>query len=683
MTIATISLTPTAESSVHQGRFYRSDIDGLRAVAIISVVAFHARLAFSGGGFVGVDVFFVISGYLIGQLVYREVRESRFSFLRFYERRVKRILPALFAVLFVCNLIAFFLLSPLELRSYCGESFSAVVSSSNIYFWLRSDYFNPVAAFKPLLMTWSLGIEEQFYLLFPLSLFLLHRFARRRVFLWVAIASGLSFVCCVVCTNVYPSAAFYLLPMRAWELGLGVLIAVHEVQHDGPVKLSATAATALGWFGLALIVAPVLAYSEATRFPGFAAVLPAAGTGCLINSRDSFINRRLLSSRPMIFVGLVSYSWYLWHWPLLSFARIVSGGLLSVPRAVLIAVISLVLATVSHRFIEQPFRKSRTPTAHLLLRYGVLAVFLGTVPLLGYRASGWPSRMPELVKVEAAVRQTERNVCLTGFDESTPRLRPACVVEGSGPKLALWGDSHAAALGTAMHQLAVGHGYGFEELTKASCPPLPAARLRWALRPTFDGTCTAFNRAVLQRVLSDRNITIVVLAGLWSSLCSDGGSGDCYTDNTQAGQEGLEAMGHLNLHSALLKTIELLRSSGKCVFIVTDVPRFAVDPMSILRNLVMRSRGEVASLLSSQVFSLGPVDEASLLKPADTITDIEVRQAASEGGAQIIDLAQNLCPASRCRFWDNGVLLYADSGHLTLAGAEYALRGQDPISNVH
>ena len=385
----------------------------------------------------------------------------------------------------------------------------------------------------------------------------------------------------------------------------------------------------------------------------------------------------------MIFIGLVSYSWYLWHWPLLSFARIVSGGLLSGPRAVLIAVISLGLATLSHRYIEQPFRKSFTPTAHLLVRYAMLVLLLGAASLLGYRHSGWPSRLPELVKVEAAVRETEHNVCLTGFNESTPRLKAACVMGGVGPKLALWGDSHAAALGPAMYQLALGHGYGFQQLTKASCPPLPTAQVQWALRPTFEGTCTAFNHAVLQRLLGDRSITVVVLAGLWSSFCSDNNSGNCYTENTQVREARLEAGNHRDLHSVLLETFALLKASGKRVFIVTDVPRFAIDPVSIVRNSVMRSRGELASLLSPQVFSLAPVEEASLIKPADTITDIEVRQAASESGVQIIDLAQNLCPASRCRFWDNGVLLYADSGHLTSAGAEYALRGQDPISNLH
>lgn len=682
MTIATISLSPTPGPSI-QGRFYRPDIDGLRAIAILSVVAFHARLALFSGGFIGVDVFLVISGYLIGSLVYREVSESTFSFLHFYERRVKRILPALLAVLFVCDLIAFVLLSPLELKNYCGESFSTVVSSSNIYFWLRSNYFDPATAFKPLLMTWSLGIEEQFYLLFPLSLFLLHRFDKRHVFRWAVVFSALSLLGCIVCTNVYPSAAFYLLPMRAWELGLGVLIAIYEVQHAGPVHLSAATENIVGCLGLALIVVSVLVYKENTLFPGYAAILPTVGTACLINARHSFVNRRLLTSRPLVFVGLVSYSWYLWHWPLLSFARIVSGGLLSVPRAVLIAAISLVLATLSHRFIEQPFRRTHAPAARLMLTYGMLSVLLGAAALLGYEKAGWPNRIPELVKVEATVREVEHNVCLTGFDKSIPRLRMPCVVESTGPKLALWGDSHAAALGSAMQQLAIGHGYGFEQLTKASCPPLPAVRFRWVIRPTFEGTCTAFNRAVLQHVLNDRSVTVVVLAGLWSSICSDRDKDDCYLETSQLGKESSEAGGHRDLRSDLLETIALLRSTGKRVFIVTDVPIFAIDPMSVVRNSVMSSRRELAAVLSSQVFSLGPVDEASLISPADAITDRQVRQAASEGGAGIIDLAQNICPKSRCQFWSNGILLYADPGHLTHAGAEYALRGQDPIASVN
>jgi peptidoglycan/LPS O-acetylase OafA/YrhL len=664
--------------AVQQGHSYRPDIDGLRAIAIISVVAFHARLAPFNGGYVGVDVFFVISGFLIGSLVYRDIRGSKFSFLRFYERRAKRILPALLTVLLVCDIIAFVLLSPLELRDYCAQAFSAAASGSNVYFWLRSNYFSPISAFKPLLMTWSLGIEEQFYLLFPITLFLLHKFARRRLFHIISVVCIVSFVCSIWSLYNYPSAAFYLLPMRAWELGLGVLIAIREVERKSPLQLGAAAANVLGWIGLGLVLFSALAYTENMSFPGFAAVLPTAGTVCLINARTSFVNRRLLASRPMVFIGLISYSWYLWHWPLMSFARIVSGGLLSVPRAVLIAVLSLVLAKFSHLFIEQPFRKSLTPTAHLLGRYATLLVLLSVAPLLGYMQKGWPSRMPELAKDEAAVREVEHNPCLAGFGESTPRLGSPCVVESTGPKLALLGDSHAAALGPAVRVLAQHHGYGFELLTKATCPPLSAVTVQSNLYPRFARACAAFNRAVFQRVVNDRRITVVILAGCWSAPLRQK-SGMFYSDIAHPKLEVPELENDANLHSGLLNAIRLLREAGKRVVVAADVPSFEPDPMSSVRNVAIKRRGELAAVLTSHVFSMQAVSEQALIKPPGRIADKAIRQAAVEGGADIIDLDRNLCPSGRCHFWDDGVLFYSDSSHLTAAGAEYALRGQDPI----
>jgi peptidoglycan/LPS O-acetylase OafA/YrhL len=667
------------QSSRQQEHFYRPDIDGLRAIAIISVVAFHARLALFGGGFVGVDVFFVISGYLIGSLVYRDIRNSKFSILHFYERRAKRILPALITVLVVCNVIAFILLSPLELTKYCEEAFSAVFSVSNIYYWRQPTYFDPGSIFKPLLMTWSLGVEEQFYLLFPLGIFLLHRFAKRSLFVWILIITGLSFAVSVLCVNIYPSAAFYLLPMRAWELGLGVLIAVHEIKSEGPVQLKPVVASALGWLGLALIAAPVMAYTENTRFPGFAAVLPTAGAACLILARNSFVNRRLLAFRPMVFIGLVSYSWYLWHWPLLSFARIVSGGLLSVSEAVLIAILSLTLAVVSYHFVEQPFRRSTTPAARLLPRYAVALMLLGAVSFLGYKERGWPSRTPQLSRLETSVHGLARNVCLSHLDSSEPWFAAPCVMDGTGPKVALWGDSHAAALGDTMRELALQRGYGFEFLTKASCRPLSGVTLHRTARPTFARTCETFNRTVLQHLLTEPQIKVVLLAGFWSGPWNEVGGQECYSDTTQPCNRVSDEDSYRNLHTGLLKAITLLRTSGKRVIVATDVPRFDPDPMAVLRNSLIKPRGEVAALVSSRVSSLDAVAEDSLIKSADVLADREVREAASEGGAQILDLSRNLCSDSRCRFWDGGVLLYSDPSHLTAAGAEYALRGQAPI----
>jgi len=657
------------------GHLYRPDIDGLRALAIISVVGFHAGLSFVRGGFVGVDVFFVISGYLIGILVYRDIRASRFSFVHFYKRRAKRILPALITVLIACSLIAFCLLSPLELRDYSAQSFATVTSSSNLYYWQRANYFNPVSAFKPLLMTWSLGIEEQFYLLFPLSLFLASKFAKRHVFPIVAAGCALSFTACVVAARLYPSAAFYLLPTRAWELGLGVLIAVYELERRAGNSAGA-ARGALGWLGLALTLAPMVIYTESTPFPGLAALPPTVGTACLIMAPGSFVNRRLLASRQAVFVGLISYSWYLWHWPMLSFARIVSGGMLSAPRAVSIAILSLALALVSHRWIEQPFRRLPTRGPRLWAGLGALG-FLAAVAFAGFLKAGWPARMPELAKLEAAVSDVEANPCLATFDESRPRLRAPCIVDGS-PKAALLGDSHAAALGPAMRQLALRHGYGFELLAKASCAPLKGASLRWTLRPTFERECADFNRSVAERVLSEPNTTVVILAGFWSGPLEDN-STQSYSDPAKPVRFISQAESFRNFHAGLVEAISVFRRSGRRVLVAIDVPRFDPDPMVVVRNSMIKRRGELAWLLSPRAASFSSMAEENVFTPADARVEREVREGAAEGGAEILDLPKSLCMDSPCRFFKDGVLLYADRSHLTAAGAEYALRGEDAI----
>lgn len=665
-------------------RVYRADIDGLRGLAIISVVAFHLRLTPFHGGFIGVDIFFVISGYLIGSLVYRDIAGTKFSIAHFYERRAKRILPALFFVLVFSYIAAFALLSPSELRGFCAEAVATVSSSANFYYWLRSDYFSSGAEFKPLLMTWSLGIEEQFYLVFPLALLLLYRYAKRGLYRWIVLVTALSFVCSIVWVHVNPSAAFYLLPTRAWELGLGVIIAIYEAQHEWSItNVKSRSANALGWVGLTMIGASAFLYNGRVSFPGAAATLPTLGTACLIMAPGSFVNRRLLSSRPMVFVGLVSYSWYLWHWPLLSFATIVSGGVPSVWISVSIAVVSLAVAVLSYHLIEKPFRRSVSPTTPLLARYAALVVLFAAMPIIGYVERGFPGRAPELLSAEAAVHDVMRNVCLADYGVSTPRLISPCVTEGEGPKLALLGDSHAASLGSALEQLATKNGYGFEQLTKSSCPQLSTVTRRMALHPGHDVECAAFNRVVLDHVLGDSKITVVVIAGYWSAPSIDGGNEDRYIDTGQSEKEVSEEESHSNLHSGLLRTISLLRSAGKHVFVATDVPRFNFDPVSNVRNSEMKGRRSLATLLASGSVSLAPIMQETLIKPADAAADKIVRQTAEEGGAQLLDLGRNLCAGSLCRFWNSGVLFYADSQHLTTAGAEYALRGENLVSNVN
>src|SRR5271170_3095038 len=313
-TIVRVLMTMTNPSPVNRPR-YRPEIDGLRALAILPVLLFHYRVSPFRGGFVGVDVFFVISGYLITQLIEAERREGRFSIARFYERRVRRIFPALFVMLTAATIAAAFILFPVDLVRYANSLLATAGFAANFEFWREAGYFDVAAAEKPLLHLWSIAVEEQFYLVFPALLLL---FQSRRVAITLAIFV-LSFAFAVWGVIHAPSAAFYLLPGRAWELMLGALLALHAV----PFIERRWIREALAVTGIALIAIAVFGYSKDTPFPGAAALLPCLGAALVIYSSVPGITSAsaVLSLPPLVFVGRISYSLYLWHWPLYVFAR--------------------------------------------------------------------------------------------------------------------------------------------------------------------------------------------------------------------------------------------------------------------------------------------------------------------------------------------------------------------------
>jgi peptidoglycan/LPS O-acetylase OafA/YrhL len=372
-TAATVRLTEDGESRPR----YRADVDGLRAVAIIAVVAYHAGVPLFGGGYVGVDIFFVISGFLIGGIVFRGVSGDRFTFATFYTRRAKRIVPALIGISLFFSAVAVALLPPAQLAAFAKSNASALVGAANIRFWVLSHYFGMQWDQDQLVMTWSLGVEEQFYLFLPPLMLLVQRFAPTRMMAIIATLCVLSLALSVRLTMGQPTTAFYLLPGRAWELGVGVMVALMHERGRG--RILGAPAQAASLIAVAAIVASILFYDEQTPFPGIAAALPVVATAMLIMAEPSMINRRLLASPPMRFVGLVSYSWYLWHWPTIAFTRIALGRNLP-PTVMAIAVAaSFGAAVLSWRFIETPFRRPTTlPNARLLWRYaGAIAVCLG------------------------------------------------------------------------------------------------------------------------------------------------------------------------------------------------------------------------------------------------------------------------------------------------------------------
>lgn len=440
-----------------KGTRYRSDIDGLRAVAVLSVVFDHLRMRFSGG-YIGVDVFFVISGYLISAVILTDLEKGLFSFAWFYERRIRRIFPALFSMLAVTTLLAYRYLAPSDLESYSRSLLAALFSVSNLLFWHQAGYFDAPSAAKPLLHTWSLAVEEQFYIFFPILLVLVRRWFPKRLKEVILGISVLSFALACFWVRRDATTAFFLAPLRAWELLLGTMLS----QSYLPEVRGRAMRNAASLLGILLILIPALAYTAATPFPGLAALPPCLGAALIIAAGENgpSLIGTVLSWRPFVFIGLISYSLYLWHWPILVFQN--SSALLldsSEPnsRLVKIAVllVSLLVASASWLLVETPFRQGRLrPDRRTLFLASAAATASISVLAVGFVASrGMPSRFSaEALQVSAygsyhPHSEWREGTCFLSAADKFSQFDPAVCLHGDSRRhVLLLGDSLAAHL---------------------------------------------------------------------------------------------------------------------------------------------------------------------------------------------------------------------------------------------
>ena len=339
---------------------YRREIDGLRALAVLPVILFHAGFETFSGGFVGVDVFFVISGYLITTIILAELEQGKFSIVNFYERRARRILPALFLVMLVCIPFAWFWLLPSDMKDFSQSLVAVSVFASNILFWRESGYFDTAAELKPLLHTWSLAVEEQYYVLLPLFLMLFWKFGKRWILVMLALVFAASLFVAQWAAYAKPAAAFYLLPTRGWELLIGAFAAFYLSQANRK-DFSRGLSEAAGWLGVVLIMHAVFAYSKTTPFPGFYAFVPTIGAVLIIlfATQQTSVGK-FVGNKAFVGVGLISYSAYLWHQPLFSFYRHLFFLEDSKVIYALLACVAFIFAYFSWRFVEQPFRDRKT-----------------------------------------------------------------------------------------------------------------------------------------------------------------------------------------------------------------------------------------------------------------------------------------------------------------------------------
>ncbi|CAN5254961.1 SGNH hydrolase domain-containing protein [soil metagenome] len=694
------------------GQSFRPDIEGLRAVAVVAVVLFHAEIPGIGGGFVGVDVFFVISGFLITGLLWREAQSTGTVRLRgFYAARARRLLPASATVAVVTMIGAALLLPPLQARPALGDGIASALYVSNYRFLLRgTDYFEAHVPPSPFLHYWSLGVEEQFYLIWPLLIlgtaWLIRArrsqrcpktkaTASRRPYLVVlALVAAVSFAMSFVATYVAPAAAFYSLPTRAWQLAVGGLIALTATTWR---RLPVRAAAAAGCTGLALIVLAAVSLSPTTVYPGTAALLPTLGAALVIGAGCATATvgaGRILGLAPMRAMGRISYSWYLWHWPVLIFAPFVLGHPLGLPSRLLAVVASAGLAWLTLRFLENPVRFAPPIRTSPWRSFAVgamataIAVCVGlallkVVPVpVGKGAAATPVSFAATAVVPAgsaidiydsAVQQAFAEVgaavaasadltavpsnldpplyatragtdamlfdgCMrTPFQSGQPEC--AMGVTASSTTVALVGDSHAAMWTPALQKVAEQRDWRLEMLAKGACPILdlvitnPLSRLAGHFQH-----CAQWRAQIMARLQAEHPRLIVL--SLWRGY----GTNESLTGYQSFGPAWLQA---------LTDTVRQLRGTGAQVLVLGPVP----DPRFVVPICLSGYLDDVAACTPARSTA---VDEAGIAAEA---------LATDAGGGQYDDTHDLFCTAERCPVIVGNTLVYLDANHLTL---EYA-----------
>ncbi|MGB3556823.1 MAG: acyltransferase family protein [Jannaschia sp.] len=624
---------------------YRAEIDGIRAIAVVPVILFHAGFTAFSGGYIGVDIFFVLSGFLITSLIAQDLKEGKFSLVMFYERRARRILPALVLVVLACIPFAWAFLVPADMESFSKSVFAVATFSSNILFWRESGYFDAATELKPLLHTWSLAVEEQYYIFFPLLVMAL--WGKRGKYVPIIVAGILlgSLLLAEIIVDRAPSAAFYLLPTRTWELMVGSLVALLFSFDRSPIP-SRAAQQALSILGLSMIAYAVWAFDETTPFPGIHALVPTLGTALLILfARSGTLAYRFLSNRVLVMIGLLSYSAYLWHQPIFAFVRYRT---LETPLAVTMIGLSgltFAFAYLSWRYVERPFRtKGKVQRGGIFALSAVALTSLVSIGLAGYLADGWPNRLsPEKRALIASVLPSpERGRC---HNSAANPLDPedACVFNNPSPQIAVFGDSHTVELAYTLGELTHDLDIGVKQYSKSACSPrFGSAR---------DDECAAWTHAAIEDIVSSSSIEVVIVSYRIASSLYGSHTGH-YPNVPNGGSEESRR----ETWSALLNIIDAFRSGGKRVYFVLQVPEVYRDIGHIIAATEIGLTSERMPGVTRKWW------DDRIRYAADRIKDMPE-------DVEIIDATEEFCDATNCYVTLNGQALYFDDDHMSIAGA--------------
>jgi peptidoglycan/LPS O-acetylase OafA/YrhL len=619
---------------------FRPDIEGLRAVAILLVVACHCGISWCSGGFIGVDVFFVLSGYLITSLLVAEIRRtSRIDLPRFYARRARRLLPALLLVLLVTLAAALVIQAPGELNFTGRAARATALYISNIFFDVNaSNYFAPDVESNPFLHTWSLGVEEQFYLFWPLLVVLGIRVGatRRALGTLMSAVAVVSLLFCIWSTAHHSTTAFYQLPARAWEFAFGGLLAGASLP-----KLGAVVWSAVGWIGLAAILATAYLLQDDSGFPGWVATIPALGTVAVLAAGVALPGRGvciLLDVRPMQYIGARSYSWYLWHWPFIVFSVAIAPAI-PVAAKVIIAAASLAAAALTYRFLEQPVRHNpqlARRTALSLALAGTTAIGTAALALLVMRLSDGLASRPSIRPIVAAgadVADMAREKCVS-LGQSTVVRTCTFGDPASATEVALFGDSHALQWFNALERLARESGWRLVTVIKPGCA---ASDIQPKIRSA--AVCDTWRAKALETIIA-QHPALVVVGSFTSRFGQD--------KSAQSDPE----LKRLTLGTRAM--LDQLTRAGLNVALLRDTPLPPFDvPTCLARSTLHHWLGAGSC----------EFDRDAALSPR--VFAAEKRATDGMPGVHILDLTDQICPARVCPVILHNVIVYRDRTHLT------------------
>jgi peptidoglycan/LPS O-acetylase OafA/YrhL len=619
---------------------YRREIDGLRAFAVMPVILYHANLGLLPGGFLGVDIFFVISGFLITTIILDDLAGGRFSIIRFYERRLRRIAPALLVVCLACLPFAALWMLPSEFKAFGKGLFHSVLMVANFERWGHF-YFAPNNELKPLLHMWSLAVEEQFYLVFPPLLWLLRKASRRRMLAVVGGLATLSFILTWPLSKLDPSANFYLPFTRFWELALGAMLAIRPF---GAVRLRHGSRSILAMLGLLAILGSYVFIASGPHHPGPITLIPCLGTLLIIAfASPQNLAGRSLGLRPIVGVGLISYSLYLWHQPVFAFARLRMIDPLTASHYLVLMALVVVLAAFSYIFVEKPFRQGRLfPARRIFAFSGAGGAALIAIGIIMTKAGGFASHGHDL----AALRTVSSGIS----DRCNGRIDPVCITKPE-PTVAVWGDSFAMHVVDGILASQEAGAPGLVQLNKSTCAPLmniapalPDEPADWAAE------CLTHNAEVRRFIASTPSLQYVLLSSKFST----------YLDaDLLVGKNGVVSeTTYQDVRRDFEATLDWLRSIGLKPVIFAPPPRDGRD----------------AGLCVSRSLTLGiPNDFCAMRRQDEEVFDARVKRLMEDVSQRfpVVSVDNYLCDENSCRVGEEGVSFFYDDGHFSARGSTY------------